>query len=120
MVKNGNRTLEVSKIELMATITENRKQHLIDYEKALDAYKIEALRQLQELTISAQNGECGLTLKLIEPVNNVKHYDDAITMFGWELENKVTLTQAEFRDYVLDEAPDMVHAKFQNATYFSR
>jgi hypothetical protein len=117
MMRNGNRIIKVKKIDLIAKIKENKKNHIVEYKQAVIAYKKEALKQLKDLTEKAKSGEMNLNLKLVTPVDNSENYDKVLSMFEWEVEDFVELDQQEFNEYVNDETSFAVHAKMLNSTY---
>ena len=117
MRRNGNRTIKVRKADLIAKIQENKAAHIEAYEKAVVAYKKEALRQLADLTKKVENGDMTVKLNLITPVDNSKNYDKIIDMFNWEVEEIVELEQAEFNEYVQDETEFARHALMSNSMY---
>jgi hypothetical protein len=114
----GSRKINVKKDKLIETIKENKTNHIVEYEKAVVAYKEEALCQLSELTGRVNAGELDVKLDLITPINNVDNYDKIIQMFDWEVNEVVELEQDEFREYVQDETDFAVSAKFSNSAYF--
>lgn len=120
MRHNSDRTVTVKKTELIAKIKENKESHIAEYEKAVEAYKVEAKRQLREQTKKLRNGELDLYLNLVSPVNNSSEYDKIVKMFEWELKDEVELSQGEFNQYVLDELPFSIRAKSLNNTYLGR
>lgn len=119
MRRFGSRKINVEKDKLIEKIKENKKNHIKEYEEAVIAYKEEALKQLSELTEKINNGELGIKLKLITPVNNSEKYDKILEMFEWEVEGVVELEQEEFIEYVQDETDFAKEAKFSNTAYFN-
>jgi hypothetical protein len=118
MRRTGSRTIRVNKQQLIDKIKENKKNHVEEYAKAVIAYKEEALRQLAELTEKVNNGELGVALNLITPIDNSVNYDKIVEMFEWEVEEIVELEQNEFLEYVQDETEFARSAKFSNTMYF--
>ena len=116
----GNRTIKVKKENLIKQIKENKAKHIEEYEKAVVAYKKEALKQLSKLTDKVNDGALDIKLNLITPVNNSDNYDKIIEMFEWEVSDVVDLTQDEFKEYVQDETDFAVSAKLSNTAYFTR
>lgn len=114
----GNRTIKVKKEDLIKQIKENKAKHIVEYDKAVIAYKEEALKQLTKLTEKVNNGALDIKLKLITPVNNSENYDKIIEMFEWEVEEIVELSQDEFKEYVQDENDFSRNAKLSNTAYF--
>jgi len=117
MLQLGSRTIKVNKAELIAKINENKEKHILDYAEAVVAYKTEALEQLVKLVEKVENGSTQIELDLRSPVNNSDNYDKIIEMFKWEVAEEVELSQAEFREYVQDEAPFAISARTLNALY---
>jgi enoyl reductase-like protein len=117
MVRNGSRTVQISKSKLIEKIRENKKNHIESYEKAVIAYKKKALTQLEELKIAAENGDIKLRLDLTTPIDNSKHYDSIIEMFEWEERDSVELSQQEFNEYVQDKTESSRIASMSNTMY---
>ena len=117
MMRHGDRTINVNKEKLIAQILANKENHVKEYEKAVVAYKKEALKQLAEQTKRVEEGALDAKLELIEPVNNAKNYDKIVDMFQWEENEIVELSQDEFREYVQDETEFAQRAKMSNAYY---
>ena len=117
MRRTGSRTVKVNKAKLIEKIKENKEAHIIAYAKAIEAYKKEALKQLSELTIKAENGETNLWLSLTTPIDNAKSYDKILDIFEWELDDVVELEQREFNEYILDETESARQAMVSNSMY---
>jgi len=120
MLRTGNRTIKVKKDQLIEKIKENKKKHVELYEKAVVAYKEEALEQLEKLTAEVNDGSLEIQLNLITPINNEQNYDDVIEMFEWEVNEEVQLGQNEFREYVQDETDFAQDALHSNMMYSSK
>jgi hypothetical protein len=117
MIRNGSRTITVNKKNLIEKIKENKKNHIIEYEKAIIAYKKEALKQLKELTKLVEDGATDIKLNLTKPINATENYDNLIMTFEWEVNDEVELTQAEFNECVLDQTYFAQEAKMSNMAY---
>lgn len=117
MRQMGNRTIRVKKADLMNKIKENKERHIQEYKKAVDAYKKEALSQLEKLKVDAEDGKLNLRLDLVVPVDSSENYDKILEMFEWEVEDIVELSQSEFREYIQDETDFARAAKFANSSY---
>lgn len=113
----GNRTIKVNKQDLIVKIEENKENHIKKYEKAVLAYKEEALKQLKTIKKDVLNGDLNVKLNLITPIDIRENYDKIIEMFIWEVEDFVELEQREFMEYVQDETEFSRQAKFSNMTY---
>lgn len=119
MRRTGNRTIKVNKAQLIAKIRENQTNHVKAYEKAVVAYKEEALRQLEALTKKVNDGGLNIRLDLVSPINNKDNYDKIVDMFEWEVDDVVELEQDEFNEYVQDETQFAIQAKMSNSAYLS-
>jgi HAMP domain-containing protein len=117
MRMNGSRVILLTKAKLIARITENEKKHIAAYNQAVKAYKIEALKQLVELTKAVKAGDMSLRLNLTTPVDNRKNYAKIREMFEWDNRDEIELEQQEFNEYVLDETEYARHAQMSNSMY---
>jgi hypothetical protein len=117
MRHTGSRTISVKKVDLIVKIKENKENHIVEYDKAVIAYKKAALELLAELTKKVNEGDLEIRLNLVTPINNSANYDKIIEMFEWEVNEIVELEQNEFIEYVQDETDFAVNTKFSNATY---
>jgi hypothetical protein len=116
-MRHGDRKINVNKEKLINQILANKENHIKEYEKAVVAYKKEALKQLAEQLKRVEDGALDAKLELVEPVNNADNYDKVVDMFQWEENKIVELTQNEFREYVQDETDFAMQAKMSNAYY---
>jgi hypothetical protein len=117
MRRTGSRTISVNKAKLIEQIKKNKENHIVEYDKAVIAYKEEALKQLNEQIKKVEEGSLNAKLNLITPINNAVNYDKIIEMFEWEVNEVVELEQNEFNEYVQDETEFAVQAKFSNTMY---
>ncbi len=120
MRHHGTRTIKVNKDKLIEQIRKNKENHIVEYDKAVVAYKEEALRQLNEQIKKVEEGSLIASLNLVTPINNAENYDKIIEMFEWEVDDVVSLEQQEFNEFVQDETEFAVQAKFSNAMYTLR
>ena len=111
------RMIKVDKTKLIDTIKINKKEHVSEFNEAVVLYKKEALKQLKVQTENAKSGTLDIRLHLVSPVNREENYDKLISMFDWELEGEVELSQGEFNEYVLNETSFAKSAKLANSTY---
>lgn len=117
MHNHHNRTLKISKSELIKKIKENKETHIKEYDEAVIAYGIEARKQLEKITEELNSGSLKIRLNLVTPVNRSEEYDKVIGMFEWELESALELTQREFNEYVYDDNDSARTTKMLNSTY---
>ena len=112
--------IKVKKSELIDRIKKNKMNHIELYEKAVIAYKKEALEQLEKLTKEVNDGVLDIKLDLVTPIDNSDDYDAILEIFDWEVEEMVELGQDEFRQYVQDETDFAQQALFSNTFYSSK
>lgn len=113
-----DRTVKISKQQLIEKLTENKAAHIEEYKKAVEAFKLEAARQLKDASNQLKDEKFDkVRLQLIVPVNRIEHYDRVIEMFKWEVDDVIELTQAEFNDYVHDDNQEAKSARLSNSFY---
>jgi hypothetical protein len=117
MRHHGTRTINVNKAKLIEQIRKNKENHIVEYDKAVIAYKEEALRQLNDQIKKVEEGSLEARLNLVTPINNAENYDKIIEMFEWEVEEVVALEQQEFNEFVQDETEFAIQSKFANTLY---
>jgi hypothetical protein len=117
MQYNHNRTVKIKKNDLIQAIKKNRETHIEDFNRAVEAYKIEAIKQLKNGIREAKNGSLKVSLNLVTPIDRSAEYDKIIKIFEWEIANEVELTQKEFLEYVEDDNDYAKQALFCNSTY---
>lgn len=117
MIRHGNRTIKVIKDDLITKINTNKVNHVKEFNKAVAAYKEEALKQLAAQINRVDAGALDAQLDLITPVNNAENYEKIIEMFRWEVEAEVELEQSEFQEYVQDTTDFAVQARMSNTMY---
>lgn len=128
-IGSGNRTVTVKREDLLNTLRENLSLHRRKYEEALRGYKEVAMRRLEKLKADTYNkiadefqkiveqidkfdpermDECivlvhSANFRLAVPQDHSSSYEVAIRMAEWEVEDVITLTQAEFQCFVMDD-----------------
>lgn len=117
MRQNGDRVMRVTKLDLIEKINENKLVHVTAYNKAVIAYKEEAIKQLNSLIKDVEGGCLTAKLSLTTPVDNRDNYDKLIKMFEWDNNDEVELTQREFNEYILDETESNRFALQSNLAY---
>jgi len=100
----GELVITVSKDELLTALKENRATHGAAYEKAKAGYIKVTTKQIQEYLTRLTNGNL-LERAFIPtpPEDHTGDYDDAIDMMTWSQDDKIELTQSQFRQYVKDD-----------------
>jgi hypothetical protein len=112
-----NRTVNINKHKLIEKIKENKEIHIKEFNEAVEAYRLEASKQLDEQKRLLAEGNLNIMINLTTPVNRSTEYDKIVEMFTWEVKEEIELTQAEFNEYVHDDNDQSRAAKFSNSFY---
>lgn len=101
------RIITVEKKRLTETITQNREAHKKEYLEALAGYKVKLTKvleeNLQKLNDCPEDKSFNLKLGLSTPSHHLKDYDRYLEMLEWETEDKIDITESDFRNLVQDE-----------------
>lgn len=114
------RIIKVNKANLIAKILENKNKHQAEYADAVKAYRIEAQEQIDAQQKKLNEGEFGIQIYLVTPVDKSEEYDKIVTMFQWELSDEVELSQGEFNEYIFDETSFAIQSRASNSTYLHK
>jgi hypothetical protein len=97
-------TISVVKDDLLRTLRDNRDEHQEIFEKAQVVYR---QRMIEELDRALQEAKEGRKIRraftLPVPEDHTGDFDTAIQMLEWETDDRVELTQREFRRYVQNQ-----------------
>lgn len=115
--ESQGRKIMVDKTLLIATIKENRDNHIAEFRKALIGFKKQAEAELTKLLKQAQKGKTNLHFNMTAPINRAEEYDNIMLMFKWELKEQVELSLGEFRQFILDESDFAISARHANSFY---
>jgi hypothetical protein len=98
------REVTMKKSDLLARVEENREGHREVYEKAMDGYTKAAVAFFQEQLERAKDGNTFVTY-FGEPMpeDHTDDYDNVLDMLDMEVGDQITLSNAEFRQYVRDD-----------------
>lgn len=94
----------VRKDELMEALQENRAKHEAIFLEAVEGYKAEAVRQLEEHIDRIRAGKLPeIFVRLAAPANHTREYDRAIRMLEMEVGDQVDIDAHSFGCYVMDD-----------------
>lgn len=97
-------SVTVDRERLLATLKENLKTHVVEYDEAVIAYREEASKALRRRANEIKGGDSlDPNIDLPRPQSYAADYERAISMVEWSVESEVVLDEHEFRCYVLDE-----------------
>lgn len=97
--------ITVSKAELLRVMKENRDRHRTVFLAALDGYRQEALRMLENemKRIADARRPRELRILLSAPEDHTRDYDRVIGMLEMDTSNAFTLDEQTFAQYVADD-----------------
>ena len=85
-------------------IKQNRDKHVELFERSLIAYRAEAVKYLDESLELARSGKrIRREIKLIEPMNHVKDYDQVVAMLEMTSDKIIVIDSREFAMFVMDD-----------------
>lgn len=93
----------VNKAVLIAKLTTNKEAHTQLYKDALEGYFVEVQKKLQKELAKAKANKKIIGFSFTIPADHTKQYAEAITMLEMSVDKEITLTQREFKMYVLDD-----------------
>lgn len=97
-------TINVDKTRLMLALETNRAKHGTAYEKAKAGYVKVTTEQVRGYLQRLANGELLERAYLpAPPEDHTSDYNDAIEMMAWSTDDQIELTQAQFKQYVMDD-----------------
>jgi hypothetical protein len=97
--------VRMEKIKLLSILETNKKEHVELYQEAKQGYLLEAKKLLKQ-AVKKLNDTGVLNyyeLNLIEPVSYEETYSEIIEMLKHTQDSEISLTQSEFRNYVMDK-----------------
>lgn len=97
-------TIKVNVQRLMRELENNRTNHASTYEKAKAGYLKVTKQKLSDLLDRVAAGEMVERVWLdAPPDDHTSDYDDVIAMMQWATDVEIELTQAQFKQYVMDD-----------------
>lgn len=96
--------ITVNKSELLDALRQNRKEHRATFERALEGYRKEVIRLLENAIEDAKAGRrVQRHINIVEPIDQTSDYDRVIRMLQMSVDEKVELTEQQFAQYVMDD-----------------
>ena len=99
-------TIKIDKNELLDNLIKNREVHIKEYTELMGLYKKQAIKKVKMLLVDLETKDVdnvSLTIRLDKPRSSEIEYTDAIEMLSYEVEDKITITKREFKQYMKDE-----------------
>ena len=111
-------TVKIKRSKLIGILTENRDVHADELQKALVGYRNLVVKELDKMLEAAKTGGPIVTsMNLRPPQDHTEDYDQVLAMLDLSVDDDITLTNEEFRWYVLDDWGWSKFAKFTNSSY---
>lgn len=90
--------------ELLAIVEENRAAHQSIFDEAVDGYRKEAVKQLENHIENIKSGKMiQIAVHLPSPVNHLKDYERVLRMLSMHKEETIELSETSFGMYVMDD-----------------
>jgi hypothetical protein len=103
-VNRGLHSLTFNKAELLERMRANRDRHRQVFEEALEGYRAQMVAELETMLGDARAGRrIRRSVQLPEPRDHTRDYDRVILMLELAETERITLSEVEFSQYVLDE-----------------
>ena len=98
------RTVRIDKRELLVVVGDNRNAHREVFVAAVEAYRSQALIQLQQRIDEIMSGkQFVLGFALPVPEDHTADYDEVLRMLDMSVDEVVELDQQEFQQFVMDD-----------------
>lgn len=117
---------KVNREQLLATLKQNRDKHEREYRRALNNWSKRCKSALKHRLKWFDKKKFRLEKfdldfgELPKPISYTSQYDQAIQQVEWEVETEITLTEADFKQFVLDEWGWSSHYAATTMSYNSR
>ena len=102
-----HKEMKYPKNRVLTALKENKEKHVRAFETAMEKYWVAVRKALKELCAKAEKETLSekdiLGWRLPRPKNYAPEYEVAIKMLEMASDDDVTLTEVEFRQYIMDE-----------------
>ncbi len=96
--------VKVKKKELLEILRKNRAEHREIFEEASEAFRAEVIKELDLRLADAKAGKrIKLRIELVQSMDQTEEYDQAIAMCEMSVDDEISLSHDNFRNYVLDK-----------------
>jgi len=97
--------ITMKKSTLIDTIKKNLEVHVKEYKEMHVLYSIKAIELTKELLSKVEKDATGvyLAISLTEPTSSEESYNTALEMLELEVNDTVTISEKEFKQYIKDE-----------------
>lgn len=103
-LSEGGTRVTVKKETLLAALKKNREGHRSVFLKAQDGYRRICIEHLDKMLADAKAGKAFLThIRLEAPQDHTKEYDVNIQMLEMSEDEKLVISEEQFRHFVQDD-----------------
>jgi len=96
--------VSIKKDELITKIRANRANHQAIFEEALEGYKKEIIKLLEERLAAAKQGKrISHYITLVQPESHLDDYDRVLEMLEMSTQDTITVSETQFAWYARDE-----------------
>ena len=100
----GDSKVTIKKDDLLNAIRANRNKHASTFEEAHAHYRSAAIVEFATMLDNAKIGKTiQRALTLVEPTQHIDDYDCVIRMLEMSVADEITVTEGQFKNYVLDK-----------------
>lgn len=98
------KTVTVVKADLVKRIEKNRAGHRKIFEEAVEGYKKEAVKLLEQHIKRIQTGKLEeVAVRLPQPRDHTSDYDRVLEMLAMHVEDQIEIDEDAFASYVMDD-----------------
>ena len=96
------KTVVVNKKELIEKITQNKSEHVVDFNEANAAFKENYIKECNKMIERAEDGDFIFRFSVMQPQSHEEDYDTILTMLNMSLDDQIELEEHDFQRYVQD------------------
>lgn len=115
---NGLKTVNVSRERLIKTVKDNFSNHMLKYQEALSDYEKAVVKVCEHNLNLAHNKEYDKWEHIPHaPESSKEHYERALAMLDFSVDDEITLDETTFSQLVLDKWDWTHRFETNNAIY---
>lgn len=96
--------VRLDKDDLLGILRENREQHRAIFEEALEGYRDEGIRLLEQHIADIRAGKVReVFIRVPRPQDHTSDYDRVIRMLEMSQDDVIEVSEQDFRSYVMDD-----------------
>ncbi len=113
-----NQSVNVSRLELINVLEQNKNAHAKEFKEAFDNYKKATIKALKKALELAQKGDFSKTVvNITEPQNHEQEFTQVLEMLKMSVDETINLDSEAFQAYVKNNWPWRKHFELVAASY---